>query len=311
MYKVIDDELKDEIYSSILRWWGLSHRFAKFPSPLPVSMSFEELQSIGREMKEWFVSQKTDGQHYIYYIGKAGGKEIQAIMDRQLTIHVVSFQLIKGKGYHMGTVMEGEWMEDEFYVFDLIASAGRTTRYLRFTDRQKILHQIIPCIEEVSGSPFRLVAKRFFPVSHLPIYLKEWKAEKSDGLIFVYNKHPLIPKSHSKLLKWKPAHFLTVDFYLARQDKLVQFMVVEDDKPVIFAEEPHSLLKLKEEDYESIWECKYANHWVPIRQRKDKTFPNSKYVAQKTWAHILDNVSLPIVCDYLFPNISLQLSHFH
>ena len=303
MYKVEDEELYDAIFRKILFWWGLgNNKLAKFPSPLPVSMSFEEIQDIRASWEDWWMSEKTNGEHYILYFGHVLGQPVQAILQRNLDIHLVTFEV--PHALFSGTLLEGEWIKDKFLVFDVISSCGYVTRYLRFTDRLKIMHNLIPLVRPVDSSPFQLQAKVFVPISSFRKYLENWSkvGHSSDGFIFIYSPYCLLPKSHSKLLKWKPPHLLTVDFYLEENGDQVDFLVFHKNAPHVFTSQP-SFGDGKSDG--GIWECRFDSSkslWIPLHQRTDKTFPNSLYVANKTWQHIMDNVSLSVLCDYWFPN---------
>jgi len=261
---------------------------------------------------EYFVTEKTDGVRHLIYFGKVLGQQVQALIHRNLKVSLVKFEV--PQSIYKGTVLDGEWIGDKFLVFDIVSSFGLVSRYLPFTDRLKIIKKMIPFLSQTQYSPFTFQAKRFVPIQQLPTYVERWCSlgHSSDGFIFVYNSQCLMDTTDPTLLKWKPPELQTIDFYL-KVGEDVQFYVYNDKSAYLFTTQPLNTIptKLDASKMNGIWECKYIHpYWIPVKSRADKTFPNSLYVAKKTWQHILDNITIATMWDYWFPNQSVPTLKF-
>lgn len=152
--------------------------------------------------------------------------------------------------------------------------------------------------------PFSIRIKAFWDVTQAQALLgpkfAKTLSHDPDGLIFQPAREPYVAGTCPDVLKWKPSTLNSVDFrlkiaeesgmgYEASSGKfaiplthLLFFRVLRKKIGLLFVgglEAPFDKIKLTRELKEldnKIIECKYENNaWVFMRERTDKSFPNS------------------------------------
>ena len=108
---------------------------------------------------------------------------------------------------------------------------------------------------------------------------------------FQPSKKPYIAGRDDDILKWKPSSHNSIDFKL---------QIFKDERPGMLSkpqghlfvggnQAPAAVIKLTKELKQlnnKIVECKYDSmnqQWVFMRERTDKSFPNSAKTAEGTW----------------------------
>lgn len=204
-----------------------------------------------------------------------------------------------------------------FYVFDCLECMGTPVQKHWFQDRLAVAHILVSMMEQVPGpdilSPFKIKVKKFYPLSDLPLLLRSQPPHASDGLIINQNAAAAscfhCPFTH----KWKPLRDTTMDFLLVldssrnrcsfftkrnqeacfHQGLDVTFrncstFVQGDQKEKAGQMDRlcHPLLAVPQQHLHlEVVECFYCPHqllWKPKKIRRDKMFPNSKYVLKET-----------------------------
>lgn len=126
-----------------------------------------------------------------------------------------------------------------------------------------------------------------------------------DGLIFQPSKEPYCPGISREVLKWKPLSLNSVDFKLK--------IVTESGVGIVSKKVGHlyvgglnvpfSKMKLTKDIKDlnnAIIECKLENgQWVFMRERTDKSFPNSKNTAES----VCKSIGKPITTERLISYI--------
>lgn len=130
-------------------------------------------------------------------------------------------------------------------------------------------------------------------------------SHEPDGLIFQPAKEPYNPGPASDVLKWKPLNMNSVDFKLKivtesgpgiLPRKIGHLFVGGLDRP--FGQ--MTSIKGCKEYNNKIIECKYEKgQWVFMRERTDKTYPNSYNTAQAVCHSIREPVSTEILLDFI------------
>ena len=157
--------------------------------------------------------------------------------------------------------------------------------------------------------PFSVRLKEFWDVTQTGSLLSEKFAKQlghePDGLIFQPAKECYKTGQCPEVLKWKPASLNSVDFKLK--------IVVESGEGIVrrtigelyvgSLDVPFARIKytknLKELNNKII-ECKYQNsQWVFMRERTDKSFPNSFNTAKAVCASICNPVTKEKLCDFI------------
>lgn len=117
-----------------------------------------------------------------------------------------------------------------------------------------------------------------------------------DGLVFQPECDPYVPGRCDLVLKWKPPSHNSVDFKLkiVKKGGVGLLPTTEGDLYVGGLDAPFSTIKptkgLKEYNNKII-ECKYENNkWVFMRERTDKSFPNSYTTAMA----VCNSISNPV-----------------
>lgn len=208
---------------------------------------------------------------------------------------------------YRGTVIDGEMVDNSvFMMFDCLRSCSWDTKTIKFNHRLELLFRLSQLIRPSTKSKIKLKCKQFVPLRSLPKYLNTWNFDhKSDGLIFTHNSRPVSLYTDYYTFKWKPPVSLTIDFFVDHKDDRLHFFVEDNSKPVLHATQEYT------SDFtgSGVWECSYHAQkqcWTLVRLRSDKSVPNSLYVLKHTVQTFLDNLSIQVLCDFLFPGKKIK-----
>ncbi|XP_078504413.1 mRNA-capping enzyme isoform X2 [Lissotriton helveticus] len=297
--------------------WGGSG----FPGAQPVSMDKQNL--IFLEKKPYKVSWKADGTRYMMLID---GKNEVYMIDRDNSVFHVShleFPFRKDLRIHLSnTLLDGEMIIDKvkgqvvprYLIYDIIKFSGQPVGECDFNVRLSCIEKelIMPRHEKMktglidkAQEPFSVRNKPFFDIQNARKLLEgSFAREVShevDGLIFQpIGKYR--PGRCDDILKWKPPSLNSVDFRLkitrvggeGLLTQSVGFLYVGS------YDRPFSQIKVTRElkQYDNkIIECKFENNsWVFMRQRVDKSFPNS----YETALAVCNSIKYPVTKEILF-----------
>lgn len=157
--------------------------------------------------------------------------------------------------------------------------------------------------------PFAVRLKYFWDVNHASSVLGEKFAKQlghePDGLIFQPAKEPYCPGISKEVLKWKPLSHNSVDFRLKIVTESGQG-ILPQKVGLLFVgglNVPYGKMKatkqIKDLD-NAIVECKIENgQWVFMRERTDKSFPNSVNTAQSVCKSIGKPITTERLIDYI------------
>uniref|UniRef100_A0AAQ5XBS2 mRNA-capping enzyme n=1 Tax=Amphiprion ocellaris TaxID=80972 RepID=A0AAQ5XBS2_AMPOC len=240
-----------------------------FPGAQPVSMDRQNLRFL--EQNPYKVSWKADGTRYMMLIN---GKNEVYMVDRDNSIfHIANleFPFRKDPRVHLSnTLLDGEMIIDK-------VNGQPVPRYL--------IYDIIK---------FNLLEGSFTSqVSH-----------EVDGLIFQpCGRYK--PGRCDDILKWKPPNLNSVDFRL-KITKVGGEGLLPQTVGLLYVgnyDRPFAKMKATKElkQYDNkIIECTFANNsWVFMRQRVDKSFPNSYDTAMAVCKSIQEPVTKEILLEYL------------
>lgn len=292
-----------------------------FPGCQPVSMDQSNIKLL--QKKPYMVSWKADGTRYMMLILKEG--QVYCL-DRDNSVFQVdglTFLHRKDPNRPLGdTLLDGEMVIDKhegrdiprYLAYDVVQCDGVYVGNMKFPVRLK-------CIEvDVIGprhkamiegrirkelEPFSIRLKQFYPVvkagSLLGEKFSKQLSHEPDGLIFQPTTDPYQTGRCMEVLKWKPSTHNSVDFRLciAKEEgegivpKLVGHLYVGGvDRPFAQMKITKSIKQLDKK----IIECKYENNaWVFMRERTDKSFPNSLSTAQS----VCNTIQNPITTSWL------------
>ncbi|XP_057678351.1 mRNA-capping enzyme isoform X2 [Corythoichthys intestinalis] len=295
-----------------------------FPGAQPVSMDRQNLRFL--EDHSYKVSWKADGTRYMMVIN---GKNEVFMIDRDNTIfHVANleFPFRKDPRIHLSnTLLDGEMIIDKvngqpvprYLIYDIIKFNGQAVGQCDFNIRLLCIEKeiISPRIEKMktgqidkTKEPFSVRNKPFFDITASRKLLEgsftSQVSHEVDGLIFQPCER-YKPGRCDDILKWKPPNLNSVDFRLkitkvggeGLLPQTVGFLYVGNcDRP--FAQ-MKATKELKLYDNKII-ECTFANNtWVFMRQRIDKSFPNSYDTAMAVCKSIQEPVTKEILLQYV------------
>ncbi|XP_006792685.1 mRNA-capping enzyme [Neolamprologus brichardi] len=295
-----------------------------FPGAQPVSMDRQNLRFL--EQNPYKVSWKADGTRYMMLIN---GKNEVYMIDRDNAVFHISnleFPFRKEPRVHLSnTLLDGEMIIDKvnghpvprYLIYDIIKFNGQPVGQCDFNIRLLCIEKeiISPRNEKMktgqidkTKEPYSVRQKPFYDI-HASRKLLEGSftsqvSHEVDGLIFQpCGRYK--PGRCDDILKWKPPNLNSVDFRLkitkvGGEGLLPQtfgFLYVGNyDRP--FAQ-MKATKELKQYDNKII-ECTFTNNsWVFMRQRVDKSFPNSYDTAMAVCQSIREPVTKEILFEYL------------
>ncbi|XP_052747194.1 mRNA-capping enzyme isoform X2 [Bicyclus anynana] len=296
-----------------------------FPGSQPVSMDMKNIGFLHE--KPYRVSWKADGVRYMMLID---GRDEVYMIDRDnsvFKVHNLQFLHNKRQEHLSNTLLDGELVMDRvngvekprYLCYDIVRfdnmTVGREPFHpVRYSCIEKeIINPRNRAIEErriiKEREPFGVILKGFWDVTMAGPLLGEKFARtlhhEPDGLIFQPSKEPYTPGACEDVLKWKPGHMNSVDFKLE---------IVIDNRPGMVAKKigrlwvggqtaPYATMRVTKAIRDlnnKIIECKYENNeWVFMRERTDKSFPNSFNTAEAVFKSIKNPVTQEILLDYI------------
>ncbi|GFO01866.1 mRNA-capping enzyme [Plakobranchus ocellatus] len=299
-----------------------------FPGSQPVSMDVNNLKYLTE--KPYKVSWKADGNRYMMVVD---GKDNVFMLDRDNCVfHVPHLNFYKRKSPNdclANTLLDGELIIDKvdgqdiprYLVYDIVKFEGQEVGKTDFGTR-------LYCIEneiigprhtkmkqgtlDKSKEPFSVRIKNFFDIAMSQKILEGNFAKnvshEVDGLIFQPSKEPYVCGRCQDILKWKPPSLNSVDFRLKIQ-KFEAPGMLPQTKGLLFVgqlEAPFAEMKVTKSlrPYDKkIIECSFdGKSWQFMRERTDKSFPNSYSTAMGVCA----SIQHPVTKELLFRVIDTQ-----
>lgn len=297
-----------------------------FPGAQPVSMDRDNIDLLRK--KPYMVSWKADGTRYMMAI--LDENEVYMLDRDNNVFQVCGLRFVERKNLDAPlkwTLLDGEMVIDKhegqniprYLVYDIIRVSGIDVSELRFSpERMKTIEtdiikprqqamEIGKIIRE--NEPFSIRAKQFLTCGMAYKFLDEKFARQlthePDGLIFQPSAEPYIAGQCPEVLKWKPPSHNSVDFRLKIQKeegvglltKKVGFLYVGGFDPS-FARMKYT--KELEKYDGKIIECRFENNtWIFMRERTDKSFPNSYKTARSVFNSIKNPVTKDILLEFI------------
>lgn len=297
-----------------------------FPGCQPVSMDTKNIKLLSE--KPYRVSWKADGTRYMMLILQE--HEIYFI-DRDNCVFQVSglkFPHRKDLNRHLvNTLLDGEMVIDKvngqdiprYLAYDIIkfdgCDVGRSAFYpVRLGCIEKEIvqprHQAMKEGRiDKSSEPFSVRLKQFWDITQAGSLLSDkfskMLSHEPDGLIFQPSKDPYVAGCSSEVLKWKPLSHNSVDFQLKIGTE-EGHGILKSTVGYLYVggmDRPYSKMKVNKtlkELHNKIVECRFQdNHWIFMRERTDKSFPNSYSTAEAVFNCIRDPVTTDRLLEYI------------
>lgn len=257
-------------------------KMERFPGPQPISIERRHFPIL--RSKEYVVCEKTDGVRHLLVSCTHEGKRSVFFMNRALERTDVKIALPSD------TVLDGELLGSEYYVYDAIQIKGEDVAELTLPERLDKARKICQGILKTPGAP-KLKVKTMIPLKDIDqIQL----GEHTDGLIFTPVKDPVRTGTHETMFKWKPKQLNTIDFkvqiegYASRTPIYGLFLQGgECVCPLISSNaggDPKQYLG-------KIVECEYTSSgWRVLKVRTDKTHANNRRTYERTLVNIREDI---------------------
>uniref|UniRef100_A0A182R1A0 mRNA-capping enzyme n=1 Tax=Anopheles farauti TaxID=69004 RepID=A0A182R1A0_9DIPT len=289
-----------------------------FPGAQPVSMDMHNIRYL-KEMP-YRVSWKADGTRYMMLIHREG--EVYFI-DRDNSVFAargIRFPLLSDPNRHIAdTLVDGEMVIDKYngantpryLVYDIIYFQNREVRKQRFfPERLNLIeHELIEARTRAiqqqklnrASEPFGVRLKQFWDITQSQALLgpkfTQMLGHEPDGLIYQPSIDPYESGVCLRVLKWKPHHMNSIDFRLVIREE-TQVGMLRGTIGHLYVggmEQPYAQIRLTKELRKlnnKIIECKYDREWILMRERTDKSFPNSFETAKNVWESIRNPVTV-------------------
>ncbi|XP_061397952.1 mRNA-capping enzyme [Musca vetustissima] len=303
-----------------------------FPGCQPVSMDRQNMKRL--QEIPYRVSWKADGTRYMMLV--KGRDEIYFIDRNNSVFQVENLTFVKYNNLHEhleNTLLDGEMVLDKYngqitpryLIYDIIKigsrDIGKENFYpnrLQCIDMEVIMprHKAIEKgIINRPSEPFSLRKKDFWDIRQSASLLGEKFAKslchEPDGLIFQPSEQPYTAGVCPDVFKWKPLDMNSVDFRLKVHTesgagiltrKVCYLYVGGHDPP--FAQMPFTkTIKAMNLD-NKIVECTIngQGQWELMRERTDKTMPNSYNTAMSVIESIRNPVTKDILLHFIHHN---------
>jgi SAM-dependent methyltransferase len=301
--------------TSILKTESNKHNiFSKYilKENKPIGISYDNINILFDKNNKFAVTNKLNGiRYYLVY-------------DKKLFLlnhnNSISISITTPQKSLLKTILDGEFFNNIYYVFDIIEYNGKSCVNYDFLERQNLLNSSIKMINRENPSIKIIQKKHFFKnpniinniIDSYEYMSSQFTSYENDGLIFtpINNKNYFSPIYK---FKYNPKN-ITIDFFIKKNLKC---MIYNESKFKFIQYENH-MAKCNFNNSETIngglvCECSYnnlLNEWNIERIRNDKIYPNHISVAISTF----QNIKNPILLNYINlynpePHETLRLYH--
>ena len=295
-----------------------------FPGCQPVAMNINNKELLTR--KPYRVSWKPEGTRYIMLID---GEDEVYLFDRGYNVFKVeNLRFVHGNNLRrhlQGTLVDGEMVIDEvngrhiprYLIYDIIKFDDIDVSKLPFHPirSQCIDDELIsPRFKAMecglinkTSEPFSIRKKEFWRIDQTEFLLNNFAQtlpHKFDGLIFQPTKEPYVFGSCNEVLKWNNVNSIDFKLTIGTTDgigimKVGYLFVGHTDRPFANIKYTDSIKYLDKK----IIECKYeCNEWKFMRERTDKSFPNSYETAMAVYTAISTPMTSDMLVDFIERN---------
>ncbi|CAD5124441.1 DgyrCDS12724 [Dimorphilus gyrociliatus] len=277
-----------------------------FAGAQPVSMDRQNISLLGE--KRYKVSWKADGVRYLMYIK---GKEQIFMFDRDNTVFKVNNLTFPRRKFPedsvFDTLVDGELVVDQhegqkiprFLIYDIVQFESKPVGRCDFGRREICIQRELIGPRTVAmeerriireSEPFGIRIKEFHDITYAERFFREEftkaVAHETDGLIFQPFEWVYKGGRTHLILKWKPPELNSVDFLLkivvekregCPPEKTAHLFVGGLHPPFCSMKCPKEFREYNNKIIECTWEVldRGGGKWKFLRERKDKSFPNS------------------------------------
>jgi len=288
------------LYSSFTKLcrWKQGKVDVKFPQPRSISRN--DLHNLRTNMDNYYVSDKSDGERFMMMFVQSG----VYMVSRSLTFSRVRYTKCL-PNLLAGTVLDGEFSNSKYIVFDCVAITGT---YVGGYELSRRLYHA-RCVNRMCTlEKCEMVCKSMVRLCFFWEFVKSLQSlpYKYDGVIFTPSNKPIVFGT-CDTYKWKDGSMNTVDFTISepkernvydlsciRNQELEVFTKVRLDesivKTIIDVECP-VICEMRFDRKADKWCLCETEQGMPVL-RKDKTTPNHWVVVQRTIQNIQENITM-------------------
>ena len=257
-------------------------RGGEVPLPHPRSLSRAALAAIVAEPERWTVAAKSDGVRALLVSCAFMRREYLVAVDRRSGVAVLASAECESEPA-VRTVLDAELVCGEYVAHDALVCGGAPVHARAHAVRQAMLASAVAEFPMARAKPF-VALERIGEVA---------RTEHTDGLIFAQSDAPVTFGSEPAVMKWKPASKCTVDLLVERRKCGAHWTrrasARSADGRAALAEVALDAVGA----LPAIWEFGHRDGaWVPLRERRDKSVPNSEFVVEQTLMNIGEAVTL-------------------
>uniref|UniRef100_T1JE64 mRNA-capping enzyme n=1 Tax=Strigamia maritima TaxID=126957 RepID=T1JE64_STRMM len=280
-----------------------------FPGLQSVSMDVGNLDFL--KQCPYKVSWKADSTRYMMLID--GENEVYFLDRENCVFHVSNIRFPRRKFVNehvFGTLVDGEMVIDRvdgkafpnYLIFDVVSFENQEIAKMSFDVRLLCISKelIEPRLKlDKNSESFSIKNKDFWDIQMSGKLLSEKFTKQlthvSDGLVY----QPI--RSGYSVLKWKPQSLNTIDFKLVLGDGMAKGFLFVDHQKECFGE-INVTTEVESLDGKII-ECSFeGNEWRFMRERTDKSFPNSRETADRVWNSIRTPITQEKLLDFIDNN---------
>tara|TARA_B100001113_G_scaffold171581_1_gene140389 strand:+ start:528 stop:1457 length:930 start_codon:yes stop_codon:yes gene_type:complete len=271
------------------------------PLPTPSSLMRTDLKTL--KNTDYLVTYKNDGVREILLFGftEKEEKDFCVFMQRNGKCKTSPFAS-RSPDVYMGTIFDGELVEKDFVIFDVVTVNGISCASLPLRERLKMGKSVLPFITAKQG--FNLFIKEFYDSDESEHVFKSFENDaalrsgKYDGIILAPSLDSVGVGRLMRYFKYKPTTQTTIDLSWCRKEKLLRcgspgFEILEDAIPAI-SWNLEDFLQKKDGVYECVisQDLDDADNTIlsPKIKREDKDSANSKYVVLRTFQNLQENI---------------------
>ena len=303
-------DLKEKVFvacESIFGFKNNSFKRGNFPGPQPVAI---ESKDIDKLRLGYMVCEKTDGSRAILLLININNKPMCFIINRNNELYFLDLSF--KKEVFEGSIFDGEIIKTKsgewnFLIHDCMTYNGKS--FLNENHRLRYncgLDLILKRYSSKPGDCLNIKTKLFYKfgegIEETWKHIKSTTENEIDGLIFTPITHSIIFGRDNNLFKWKEIHTLdlkvkfekkSVYLYYTSKNNLVEFKKYKNDH-INYKNIVNFIKKEKILDEEPIIEFKMPleEHFIPYRNRSDKSHPNGEVTVKNTIINISENLKI-------------------
>lgn len=288
----------DPLYTYAIKYmddaWGGPSR--RFPGSQPISIEYKHFDILRKN--DYVVCEKTDGVRFMLLAFMYGNHKVCTLINRALDVFLCN--LTFRRPFYDGTILEGELYEDTFFIYDCLQESGVTVGHKNFIDRLEYCEKASKKLLALKNDATKLKVKTFHLMCDYKYFLNDYLPtvkQEIDGLIFTPINCPIKMGTHETMFKWKPRDKNTIDFKAQFVNDEWRLYVQDKGELIFETVIPPNKTDTSWLRNNMIVECKYITDdvpmwWMPIMERKDKTYPNNRRTFYRTLVNIKEDIKI-------------------